>query len=231
MPNCGEYEKDIKLAFEKEVLGIYVSGHPLEDYAAVIEKNTTATALDFAIQSETNTCQVKDKELYVIAGMIESITIKTTRKAQQMAFLRVEDLFGSMEVVVFPRVFELYKSFLTEDRKVYIKGRAMVNEEEVKLICDVVVPFENAPKEPWIQFIDKVCYKEQEERLFSILKAYHEEYKGMVPVVIYCKKERAINRLGQQYYVRRDPDLLIALKDAYGEENIRIKEKGIENLR
>ena len=231
MPNCGEYEKDIKLAFEKEVLGIYVSGHPLEDYAAVIEKNTTATALDFAIQSETNTCRVKDKELYVIAGMIESITIKTTRKAQQMAFLRVEDLFGSMEVVVFPRVFELYKSFLTEDRKVYIKGRAMVNEEEVKLICDMVVPFENAPKELWIQFIDKVCYKEQEERLFSILKAYHEEYKGMVPVVIYCKKERAINRLGQQYYVRRDPDLLIALKDAYGEENIRIKEKGIENLR
>ena len=231
IPNCSEYDKDVKLAFEKEVLGIYASGHPLEDYAKVIERNTTANALDFMIQQESGTCRVKDKESYVIAGIIENITVKTTRKGQQMAFLRVEDLFGSIEVMVFPRDFGIYKSYLTEDRKVYIKGRVSMTEEEVKLICEMVVPFENAPKELWIQFMDISTFKEQQERLFSILQAYHDEYRGLVPVIIYCKEERAMNRLSQQYYVRQEEELLTELKDAFGEPNIRIKEKGIANLR
>ena len=148
-----------------------------------------------------------------------------------MAFLRIEDLFGSIEVVVFPKDFELYKALFTEDRKVYIKGRASVTEEEVKLISEMIVPFEKVPKELWIQFANKQEYLECEEKLFSILANYHDEYKGAVPVIVYCREEKAINRLSRNHYVREEEELLAQLLAEYGETNVRVKEKSIENIR
>ncbi|MDD5948673.1 MAG: DNA polymerase III subunit alpha [Lachnospiraceae bacterium] len=231
MPDCGEYEKGIKLAFEKEVLGIYASGHPLEDDAKQLQQNTTANAMDFIINEETGTCNVRDNHTYVIGGLIESVTVKTTRRGQQMAFLRLEDLLASVEVVVFPKDYEMNKQLFTEERKVYIRGHASVTEEEAKFICEKIVPFEDVPKELWIQFASKEAYQEQAQALKETLLAYHDEYRTAVPVVVYCKAERAMNRLPRNCYVRREPELLEELISRYGEENVRVKEKSIANMR
>ncbi len=226
-PDCGEYSKDVKFAFEKEVLGVYASGHPLEDYAEKMQRNVNATALDFVIDEETGNCKVKDNQFYIIGGMIESVTVKTTRKGQQMAFVRLEDMLSSVEVVVFNRMFEQYKQLLTEDKKIYIKGRANVTESEAKLICDKIVPFEDVPKELWLQFSNKAEYMEERDSLMELLTAYHDEYQSEIPVVIYCREDKAVLRLERQYYVSDEKGLMKLLEEKYTDKNVRIKEKSV----
>ena len=123
------------------------------------------------------------------------------------------------------------KQLFTEERKVYIRGHASVTEEEAKFICEKIVPFEDVPKELWIQFASKEAYQEQAQALKETLLAYHDEYRTAVPVVVYCKAERAMNRLPRNCYVRREPELLEELISRYGEENVRVKEKSIANMR
>ena len=231
MPDCGEYDIDVKLGFEKEVLGVYASGHPLERYAKQLKDNTTATTVDFYVDEDMGKCQVEDGRTYVIGGMIEDITVKTTRKGDQMAFLQLEDMLSSVEVVVFPKNYEMNKHILSEDRKVYIRGRAQVQDQDAKLICDKIVPFEDTPRELWIQFEDKATYQEEEAFLMDLFKVYHDEFRTAVPTIIYCKAEKALNRLSREFYVKRDEELLQILVERYGEANVKVKEKSIENLR
>ncbi len=106
LPDVGEYEKETKLAFEKEVLGVYLSGHPLEDYEEKWKKNISRTTLDFQIDDETGRTKVHDGAKEIIGGMITEKTIKHTKTNQMMAFITVEDLLGTVEVVVFPRDYE-----------------------------------------------------------------------------------------------------------------------------
>ena len=124
-PDVGEYSKEIKLGFEKEVLGIYLSGHPLEEYEEKWRKNITAVTTDFLIEEESGEVKVRDNQQVVIGGMITERTIKYTKNNKTMAFLTVEDLFGTVEVIVFPRDYEKYHDRMNEDEKVFIReGRA-----------------------------------------------------------------------------------------------------------
>ena len=197
-PDIGEYEKQDKLSFEKEVLGVYVSGHPLEDDIDRLNK-------------------------HIVGGMIDSVTIKITKNNQNMAFLRLEDLVGSIEIIVFPRDFEKYRSLLKEEQKVFIRGRASISEEEGKLILEKIVPFSELPKELWIQFPNKQEFISRHEELVETLKVY----SGKSPVVIYCKEERVMNRLSNAYWVREDEELISALIEKFGENNIKIVEHSI----
>lgn len=106
LPDVGEYEKETKLAFEKEVLGVYLSGHPLEDYEEKWKKNISRTTLDFQIDDETGRTKVHDGAKEIVGGMITNKTIKYTKTNKVMAFITLEDLVGSVEVVIFPRDFE-----------------------------------------------------------------------------------------------------------------------------
>ena len=153
MPDVGEYPKEMMLGFEKEVLGIYVSGHPMEEYQEIWEKNITNNTNDFALDEETNTVRVADQARVTLGGMIAGKTIKYTKNDKMMAFLTLEDLVGSVEVVVFPRDYEKNAAILTEDAKVFIRGRASVEEDkDGKLICEEVYTFaaveENGGKLP-----------------------------------------------------------------------------------
>ena len=230
MPDCGEYVQDVKYAFEKEVLGIYASGHPLDEYAERMKQNTTATSLDF-VMDEAGVCRVKNQHTVVVGGMIEQVTVKTTRRGQQMAFLRLQDLFGSLEVVVFTKDYEMNKRLLVQDAKLYIRGRVSIDGGGAKVVCERMVSFEEVPKELWLQFADIESFTVQKEELYELLLQYQEEYKTAMPVIVYSKKERAINRLPRAYYVRYEKELLELLSSRYGEDNVRIKEKGIENMR
>ncbi len=145
MPDVGEYPKEMVLAFEKEVLGIYLSGHPLEADQELWQKHITNTTGDFALDEETGSARVEDQARVVVGGMIADRNIKYTKNDKVMAFLNLEDLVGNMEIVVFPRDYERYGSMLVEEARVFIKGRASMEEEkDGKLICEQVVSFEEA---------------------------------------------------------------------------------------
>jgi len=225
-PDVEEYSKEELLAFEKEVLGIYVSGHPLDDYKEKISKNVTGYSYDFIVDEETGKTKVEDGSLYVIGGMITSKTVKTTRNNGIMAFITLEDLFGSVEVIIFPKDFEKYKSILEIDNKVFIRGRATTEEDkDAKLICQEIIPFDAVPREIWIRFADLSEYLKAEKELFKIL----EEYGGNDTVVIYCEKEKAMKRLPKSMNVKADSDLISRLNQIYSEKNIRLVEKCLDS--
>ncbi len=226
LPDVGEYEKETMFAFEKEVLGVYLSGHPLEDYEEKWRKSISKTTLDFQIDDETGRARVRDGAKETVGGMIIEKTIKYTKTNQTMAFLTIEDLAGTVEVVVFPRDYERNQSFLNEDSKVFVRGR--VSEEDdapSKLICEKIIPFDQTKKELWIQFPNKTAYLEEESQLFDMLK----ESEGKDAVVIYCREERAVKRLPAGRNIRIEPAILGRLANYYGEACVKVVEKPIEN--
>ena len=170
-PDVGEYSKDELLAFEKEILGVYISGHPLEDYEESWRKNITATSAEFVVDEETEKADVKDGDRVTIGGMIAGKTVKTTRSNQMMAFIQLEDLVGSVEVLLFPKIYEANRELLTEDAKLFVQGRVSLGDEPVgKLVGERIIPFDSIPKELWIQYPDKESYQAGEQRLIAALK-------------------------------------------------------------
>ena len=145
LPDVGEYTKEMLLAFEKEVLGIYLSGHPLETYQELWRKYITNTTNDFVLDEESGTVSIGDQSKAVVGGMIADKTIKYTKNDKIMAFINLEDLVGNVEIVVFPKDYEKYSSILKEDAKIFVKGRASVEEDrDGKLICEQIVSFDEA---------------------------------------------------------------------------------------
>ena len=228
LPNCGEFTKEELLAMEKEVLGIYVSGHPLQEYEAKWRKNITKTTGDFALDEELGVaCGINDGENAMIGGMITAKNIKYTKQNKTMAFLTVEDLYGSVEVIVFPRQYERYQALMQEDSKVFILGHASVEEERNgKLICDKIYSFDDARRELWIQFPDKEAFEKQENETLALLSASD----GQDQVVIYLAKERAMKRLEKNMSVFANNELINELNKKVGEKNIKVLEKSIEKM-
>ncbi len=228
MPDVGEYDKEILLGFEKEVLGIYVSGHPLEEYEERWRKNITATAADFLLQEETGEAKVRDGASVMIGGMITEKTIKYTKTNQPMSFVTIEDLLGTVEVVVFPRDYARNQELLQEEAKVFIRGRANVEEEKNgKLICEKVYSFEDARRELWVQFANRAELAEKEAHLYALLA----ESDGNDTVVLYISAEKAMKRLPASRNIRIEQPLLHTLVQNFGENNIKVVEKPIEKQR
>ena len=226
LPDVGEYTKENLLGFEKEVLGIYVSGHPLEQYEESWRKVISATTVDFQLNDDTGRTKVHDGAKEIIGGMITDKTVKHTKTNQMMAFITVEDLLGTVEVVVFPRDYEKNRQFLEVDNKVFVRGR--VSEEDdrpSKLICEKIIPFEQKKRELWIQFPDKADYIKNEQILFG----YIADSEGDDEVVIYCAKEKAIKRLPKNRNILVNPQILSRLMNHFGESRVKVVEKAIEN--
>ena len=226
-PDVGEYSKEELLAFEKDILGVYISGHPLDDYEGLWRKNISATAADFIVDEETEEAAVKDGMKVVVGGLVTGKVVKTTRSNQLMAFITLEDLMGSVEVIVFPKNYEADRDLLTEDSKIFIKGRVSLGDEPVgKLVCEQVIPFSKVPRQLWLQFEDKETYQAKEGTILSILK----ESEGQDSVVIYLKKERAKKILPANWKVEASRELLEKLIGQLGEINVKVVEKNLINL-
>ncbi len=222
LPDVGEFDKEELLAYEKEVLGIYVSGHPLEKYETVWRRGITNVTSDFALDEETGASKVTDNSTAIIGGMITSRKIKYTKNNQTMAFLNIEDLVGSAEVIVFPKSYEKNHELLTEDRKVFVRGRVSCEEDKPsKLICEKIWPFEEIPRELWVQFADKQEYQAREQELFDVLR--HSE--GKDHVVIYVRSERAVRRLGDNWTVQADDAMIAQLAEIFGPGNVKLVQK------
>ena len=224
-PDVGEYAKEELLAFEKDILGVYISGHPLDDYEALWRKNITATAADFIVDEETEEAVVKDGIKAVIGGLVTGKTVKTTRTGQLMAFITLEDLMGSVEVIVFPRDYENNRDLLTEDEKLFIRGRVSLGDEPVgKLVCEQVIPFDAVSRQLWLQFEDMAGYQATEAELMELLKSS----EGNDQVIIYLKKERAKKMLPPNWNVMADAGLLNRLYCKVGEKNVKVVEMTLD---
>ncbi len=227
-PDVGEFEKEVALSFEKEVLGIYLSGHPLEEYIDKMKKNVTANSIDFVREEESGSVKIADNAHVVVGGIVTSKTVKFTRNNKAMAFISLEDLTGSVEVIIFPKDYERFQRMINEDEKIFVVGHSTVEDEQNgKIICERIVPFDETPKELWLQFPTKEDYQNLEGRIYSVLR----ESDGKDMVVIYISNEKAIKKLGQNYSISANEALCAQLMELLGSNNVKIVEKNIEKIR
>ncbi len=225
MPDVPEFPKEELLAFEKDILGIYISGHPMEEYVDIWEKNITARTTDFIVDEENEAAKVPDGARVTIGGMITGKVVKTTKTNKMMAFITVEDLVGSVEVLVFPKDYEAKRNLLVEETKVFIQGRASIGDEPVgKLICENVIPFESLPKELWLKFADKSEYDARQQQMFDALRMT----EGSDSVIIYLEQERAKKVLPANWNVKIQKPLIQSLSEIIGENNVKVGEKGLK---
>ena len=224
-PDVGEYEKSDLLALEKEVLGIYVSGHPLEEQEECWRKNISAVTTDFQPDEETGFPSVTDGAKEIVGGIITDKKIKYTKNNKTMAFLTLEDLVGSMEIVVFPRDYEKNAAMMQTDARVFIQGRVSAEDDKPsKLICEKIFPFAGIPKELWIQFPDKETYEREVADLYQML----HESDGKDSVILYIKSIKAMKKLPPSRNVQADARLVASLQAKFGTGNVKVVEKSIE---
>lgn len=225
-PDVGEFEMAQKLAFEKEVLGIYVSGHPLQDYMASMEKQITAKSTDFEPDEESGLAVVKDGRNYIVGGLISNVTVKLTKTNQNMAFVTLEDLYGTVEVILFPRDYQKYRDLLVVDTGVYVRGRASVSEENGKLVAETVISMDAVPTEIWIQVENIGCFQEKRDMLYNIIR----RAPGDREIIIYSREEKAVKRLPSYENISGEAPVLEELQNLFGEKNIKLVEKSIEKF-
>ena len=225
MPKVPEFPKGELLAFEKETLGIYVSGHPMDEYLETWKNSITAKTTDFMVDEETGRAVVEDGARATIGGMITARTVKLTKNGQQMAFVTLEDMVGSVEVIVFPRDYENKKQLLNEDAKVFISGRTSIGDDPAgRLICEQVIPFDEVPKDLWLKFADKTEYDARWPEVTEILRGSD----GHDTVIIYLEKERAKKVLPANWRVAASTEVTEKLMKIIGEKNVKVVEKGLK---
>lgn len=218
-PKTGEFAREDLLAFEKETLGIYLSGHPLDAYLDLWEKNVTAKSIDFIVDPETGRSNVRDGERVAIGGLLTEKTLKTTKTNQTMAFVTVEDLVGSVETLLFPKTFERYRDMLAPEAKVFLRGRVSVGDEDVqgKLIVDEIRPFVQRETTLWIRYENRAAYDADIARLMVDLGSSEGEDK----VKVYLKEEKQMRYLGDNWRVSVNGELLSAIRARLGTENVQ----------
>lgn len=224
LPNVEEYDKEVLLGFEKEVLGIYISGHPLEEYMERLKKNTNAVTTDFVLDEETGTLKVSDGAKVCIGGMITDKVIKYTKNNKAMAFITLEDLVGTVEIIIFPKDYERYAKYLENDAKVFVEGRVTAEEDRNgKLICEKIISFDEVKRELWLQFPSKSDFEEKEGALYGKMM----DADGSEHVVIYLAAEKQMKRLPKNRNVAITKELLEDLGNFLGKDNVKVVEKSL----
>ena len=220
VPDVGEFDQEVLLEFEKEVLGIYLSGHPLDAYSEILKKNTTARTIDF-LRDEEGRVIVHDQSMATIGGIISKVTNKSARNGKPMAFLTLEDLFGTVEVIVFPADYVLNRPLIVEGKRVLIKGKVTIDSDaDGKLIAERIIDLEETGKELWIQFQNRADY-EKHERYINSLNTV-DELRGQTPIRLYLKEEKQIRKMPASYNINLDEDFLSVLKGRFGDENVKV---------
>ena len=225
MPDVPEFQLEEILAFEKDTMGVYVSGHPLDEYRELWENSITAKTTDFQVEEESGRALVQDGARATVGGMITNKVIKTTRTGQTMAFITIEDMVGAVEVLVFPRDYENKRNLLIEESKVFVQGRVSIGDDPVgKLIMESITPFDSLPKELWLKFANKAEYNEKQQQVMDILRSS----EGQDTVVIYLEKERAKKIMPANWKVNAGKETLGQLYQIVGENNVKLVEKGLK---
>ena len=218
MPDCGEFDKEQLLEFEKEILGIYVSGHPLDELEDKWKSHITNISIDFNEPEEGEDPKVKDKSKVTVGGIINTLTKKFTKRGQQMAFITLEDLVGTVEVIVFPRQYEQYRTLMEEGQIIFVSGEAQIEENnDGKIIANNISSFGDMPSKIWVSFKNKDEYFEKEKEFENLLWENH----GNDIVMVYLAEEKQVKQMDSKFNVNGSPEFIAKLKEIYGEENVK----------
>jgi DNA polymerase-3 subunit alpha len=214
----GEYDKAELLSYEKEVLGFYVSGHPLEEYQTMWERHISARTSEFLLDENGRTV-VRDNSKVIIGGIITEKKVKYTKNNQIMAFINLEDLVGTVEVIVFPQAYEKNSSKLVEENKVFIEGRVSLEEErDGKLICEKITSFDEVPRNVWIKFPNMKSYVDNEKKLFDTI----HDFEGIDTITIYIEETRQKKTLPPNKNIKAQGEVIEKLGTIFGENNVKV---------
>jgi len=233
-PEIKEFPSKMLLSMEKEMLGLYISGHPLSEYENDIAKTVTFFSSDLNQTSKEgedetvtdNTRAISDGMPVIVGGIITAKKTKTTKSNNLMAFITLEDLYGSMEIIVFPTVLEKYARYITEEGIVLVNGRISVKEEEQpKIICDEIKPLKSDNLKPMGKAkMPKLCIrleKGRDKEVADSIMPMLKYFGGNTPVCFYDEDNKK-TVAEREYWVSLNDCLLSELKRRLGEENVKI---------
>ena len=214
-----EYPHDEILKFEKETLGVYISGHPLDEYEQLWKNTITATSSDFVIDEEIGRARVEDNQICVIGGIVESITKKVTKNGDTMAFATIEDLVGSVEVLIFPKTYDKCRDIAIEGAMIFVSGRVSTGDDTMaKVICQNIIPFDKVPKYVWLRFDNRAAYDTLEKKLSELIQTSH----GNDEIYIYLDKEKQKKKLPANQNIKADDNMIRCIQALIGPENVKI---------
>jgi len=206
--DAAEFSPDELLRMEKEMLGLYISGHPLSSVSELLEEQTDTKASDISGR--------KEGELVVVGGILSSCRKLTTRRKELMMVANIEDLTGIIPVVIFPKAYEKYAPLLFEDAVVIIKGKVNIDSmnDEKKVLCDIVKPLSKEKGKTRVFHI-----KVAREKFGSMLelKNIFSSYKGKEPV--YLHMDGKIIKVGEEHYVSIDPSIVSQVEELLGKDS------------
>ncbi len=216
LPNVKEWDDADKLKLEKEGIGFYVTGHPLEKYLFAIKQTATATTGDLA--------EYKDGAQVVVGGIVTEYRKKLTKKGDQMAFFRLEDLEGAIEVILIPQVFEEYNRMLREDLPVIVTGTLNVAEEELpKLRANKLRPVHDSAAAPEAQFLIELRAAKLKRRMMEQIQQLLLQHHGDCPVTFkYIGLDNDIKmiRAGEKFGVAPSAQLTAQIEDLLGKNSV-----------
>ncbi|AYF53612.1 DNA polymerase III subunit alpha [Clostridium novyi] len=233
-PAIDEFNKKSKLAMEKEMTGLYLTGHPLEDYEEILKNATSAKTTDIIMDEsleedlvdevtlhvEEQNSKIKDGDKVIIGGLITNVTRKITKTNSMMAFINLEDLYSSIEVIIFPKTLERFNNTIMEDEIVLVKGRVTKREDEQpKILCDYI--------EKVVNFSNKKFYIQVEKKrdvkpTINQIKSIAIRNNGNIPIYICTKDERKKYLISREYWVNNTEEVVNIFKQLYGNENIKL---------
>ena len=240
LPNIAEYPKKELLALEKESAGMYFSGHPMEEYEEVVKKLTSVTTYTIISSVEKDEAGnikeinggLQDNQKVKLCGIISSRKNKITKSNSQMAFLKLEDLYGTIEVIVFPKILQQYGKAMTEGEAVLIEGRVSIREdEEPKLICEAVTPLDGikvtenntteqeVPRGRRTLFIRMGTYDD------SVLKAavrVLQKHSGQTPVCFYISDTKKKMYAPENCWIDETGSVIDDISAIFGENNVKM---------
>ena len=219
-PPVGEYDRDLKLSFEKEVLGVYLSGHPLDGYLGLWKSHITNKVSDLIRDEETGKTLVQDHQHVVIGGLLRNLKTRYTKKNELMLNAVLEDLTGSCEVLVWPDAYAQNKEKLQEDAKLFLEGDVRLQEDrDAVLAVSKIHTFEDTPRNFWIRFADLAAYQEKK----AVLDRFVDEHGGRDQVIVYAAREKVMKRLPQGQGIRAGEETLTLAAQLFGSENVSLQ--------
>ena len=249
LPRTEEYPLRLKLAYEKEVTGIYITGHPLDDYRPILDRLPFNTQKIFDQVEDEDHGMSLDGQQVSMGGILTEVKGKATKKGAYMGFITLEDLTGSIEGLIFPKVFERIQGTIAEDDVVVITGKISVREEESpKILVDSITPLEqwseenkktdagrfvrtSAPKEHrQIHLSDAELAKKAVHKLYIRLERSEIEscmqilslYPGSTPVYLHIPSEKATLLAAREQWIDAQETAIQRVSERFGNENVRL---------
>ncbi|RQD78075.1 MAG: DNA polymerase III subunit alpha, partial [Candidatus Syntrophonatronum acetioxidans] len=210
LPSLEEFSMKEKLSFEKELLGFYISGHPLEQYREILETQ---------MFSSSDLAQCRHQERVKLGGIIHQVKTIVTKKGKTMAFFTLEDLRGEVEVIVFPDLYENSREILKNEEIVRVTGKLDRNAEgEVKIIGEQINSLRRVPKKVYLKVSEH-----KKEYLYSLKEILLSE-EGTLPVYLYLESSRKMILTQMDFWIPEDENLLGKIKELIGQKNVFVKE-------